>query len=487
MSRPNILLVMTDNQSAAMLGCYGNSEIVTPHIDALSERGVRFDDAYCVNAMCSPCRASVLTGLMPSQHGIHNWLDDGVASRWPQNWNAIGEFPTFPDRLKQAGYNTALIGKYHLGDPHHRPEHFDHWVTFPHGHTVSFFNNEMNNNGRPEFCAGHSVAYFTDRTIDFLKQRDANDEPFFVFLPYNGPYGHWPAIKGKSNTGFDALYDEVPMNSVAREGLNPDVVRRFALRVLESGGMPHERFMGPLLLPNHIEALRNYYAQISLIDDGVGRIVEHLRTTGQLDNTLIVYTADHGFSLGNHGVWGHGLASWPSTLHRSSTVIPLIASWPAQLKQRVETGLTTQLDLGPTLLQLAGLDPDSLHAGSAAQSRAQQWEQGGAARDCIYLEQEETRAIRTPDWLLMQRFEGAQTYPLDDALFKLDQDPDERDECRDRYPEQWRELRARNQQWFDAIAEARYDLWRGGSVKSNSAFEGIWRDAWGEQWHPLHS
>jgi len=113
--RPNILLVFVDNQPATMMGCSGNSEIHTPNLDALAERGTRFSEAYCPNAMCSPCRASVLTGLIPSQHGIHTWLDDSKISEWPDQWSAIEEFDTLPELLGQAGYDTALVGKYHLG------------------------------------------------------------------------------------------------------------------------------------------------------------------------------------------------------------------------------------------------------------------------------------------------------------------------------------------------------------------------------------
>jgi len=93
-SLPNIVLIMSDNQPADLLGCYGNEEVSTPHIDGLAARGTQFANAYCVNAMCSPCRASVMTGLMPSQHGIHNWLDDTLAPHWPHNWSAISEFNT---------------------------------------------------------------------------------------------------------------------------------------------------------------------------------------------------------------------------------------------------------------------------------------------------------------------------------------------------------------------------------------------------------
>ena len=331
MSRPNILLFMSDNQPASMLGSYGNDELRSPHLDTLAAKSARFAEAYCVNAMCSPCCASVLTGLMPSQHGVHAWLDDSLSSRWPERWNAIGEFPTFPAILKEAGYATALIGKYHLGQPFHPQNAFDHWVTFPHGHTVDFYGNTMIDNGQQSVHDGHSVDYFTMKTIEFVKERRRNKEqPFFYFVPYNGPYGHWPAIKGVARNQFAPLYADADMHSAPREGLSPDVVARYALRVLESGGKPHERFAGPLLLPNDVPSLRNYYSQTTLIDDGVGQILATLQETGVADDTIVIYTSDHGSSLGHHGIWGHGLAAWPASAHRPSFNIPLIISAPGR-------------------------------------------------------------------------------------------------------------------------------------------------------------
>ena len=166
---------MSDNQSAEFIGCYGNDEVLTPNIDELSKTGKLFSSAFCTNAMCSPCRASVLTGLMPSAHGIHNWLDDNLEKFWPDKWNAIGEFENFPGRLKEAGYTNALIGKYHLGKAKNSPHSFDHWVTFPHGHTTSFYNNQMIDNDENYSFEGHSVDFFTDKTIEFLRSRKGED------------------------------------------------------------------------------------------------------------------------------------------------------------------------------------------------------------------------------------------------------------------------------------------------------------------------
>lgn len=476
---------MSDNQAAGLLGCYGNREVHTPNLDALATRGVRFENTYCVNAMCSPCRASVLTGLMPSQHGVHNWLDDQRAAEWPKHWNAVGEFETFPGILKAAGYHTALIGKYHLGDPSHPPHAFDHWVTFPHGHTTSFHGNDMIDNGRRYRHDGHSVEFFTDKTIEFIDTGWNRDQPFFAFVPYNGPYGHWPAISGPSGTSFDTLYAERDMGSVPREGLNSAVVDRYQHRVIDSGGQPREQFKGPLLLPNHVESLRNYHAQVSLIDAGVGRILKALGAVGAREDTLVIYTADHGFSLGHHGIWGHGLATWPSSLRRPSTQIPLLMEYPRRFEPGIFTGLVSQLDIGPTLLELAGLPPE-VNAGADARSVLAALETGVQHhRDAIFMEQEETRAMRTQQWLYFQRFKHAPEFDLADELFDLIKDPGENHDCSEREAAVCKQLADELGIYFARYSTAEHDLWRGGRPKSNGSFDRFWKAAWGDRWAPV--
>lgn len=173
-TRPNIVLIMSDNHSADLLGCYGNPEISTPHLDQLASDGARFDNAFCVNAMCSPCRASVLTGLMPSQHGVHTWIDDRRMATWPDNWNALDGIDTIPEILGRNGYRTALVGKYHLGSPFQPQNGFDHWVTFPHGHTRDFWGNTVIDNGKQYVYEGHSVDYFTEKAVEYIGSRTAN-------------------------------------------------------------------------------------------------------------------------------------------------------------------------------------------------------------------------------------------------------------------------------------------------------------------------
>ena len=488
MSRPNIILFMSDNQPAEMLGCYGNDEINTPHLDRLAARGTRFQNAYCVNAMCSPCRASVLTGLMPSQHGIHNWLDDRLMELWPTNWSAIGEYTNIPTVIKQAGYTTALIGKFHLGVPFAPQLAFDHWVTFPHGHTTSFYNNDVIDQEERYRFAGHTVDFFTDKTIEFLEHQAGEHDPFFAFVPYNGPYGHWPAIRGRPDIKFAELYDNADMHSIPREGLSNEVLERFGLRVAEGG--VREQFKGPLLLPNNVESLRNYFAQISLIDSSVGRILETLERLQLDENTIVIYTSDHGFSLGHNGIWGHGAAAFPASAHRTSYHIPLIVAGGGLAEGVACDNLISQIDLFPTLASLVGAPEARPSLASSARDlgpalRGQDLE----GPDQVFYEQEETRAIRTPDWLFAARFQGAQSYPMQDELYRLEDDRAEKVNLIDQQDmsEVASELRTRVASFFETYSVPKYDLWRQGVAKSNVTYAKLWQDAWGEDWAPEHS
>lgn len=476
---------MSDNQPADLLGCYGNDEVKTPHLDKIAKNGIRFENAYCVNAMCSPCRASVLTGLMPSQHGVHNWLDDSLMTKWPHNWSAVGEYQNFPTLLKQAGYSTALIGKYHLGVPFEPQLAFDHWVTFPHGHTASFYGNEVIDQEKRYRFEGHTVDFFTDKTVDYIKGQKDEDKPFFAFVPFNGPYGHWPSIKGRAENEFAELYDEADMSSIPREGLDTKVLDRFGIRITEGGGEIREQFKGPLLLPNNVDSLRNYFSQVSLIDHGVGKIENALRDAGMLENTIVIYTSDHGFSLGHNGIWGHGMATWPATTHRPSFNIPLILSGgPIKQSCGVCDELVSQIDLFPTLLKLAGIDAKTTLPSAAndwsgyLNGEAQQWP------EAVFMEQEETRAVRTKDWLYMKRFDGAASYPLNDELYDLQSDWTEKNNLIEAsgYGDIKLELTQKIDGFFLVHSETEYDLWSGGSAKSNVSMAAFWKDAWGENW-----
>lgn len=489
MKQPNVVLIFVDNQPANMMGCSGNDEIHTPNLDGLARAGIRFDNAYCPNSMCSPCRASVLTGLMPSQHGIHTWLDDYQMDGWPKGWNAIAEFDTLAERLARAGYDTALVGKYHLGFADDAQNGFAYWVTLGHGHVLSFYDNEMNDNGQREIAPGHCVDYFTDKAMAYIESHGAPDSPpFFLYLTYPAPYGHWPSVKGEPDNRFADIYRHAPMNSVPREGISRELVDWIMLRHDKLPGQEDDYYCSLPQLPNDLPTLRNYYSQMSIVDDGVGRVLRKLEGSGLTEDTIIIYTADHGMSLGQHGFWGHGEDTWPSNVHREAHNIPLIISGPGDLSSgNLNSSLVGTTDIFATILDYCGLEPPSREDAPCRslrpllEGRPADWEQE------TFMEQEETRAIRTPKWLFMRRF-APTSYAFEDELYDLEHDPGERNNlARDEKLQSIvAELSEMIEAFFGLYADPKWDLWKGGRVKSNSTRPFLWREVWGDDWKPSY-
>lgn len=487
---PNIVVIMTDNQPNDAVGCYGNDEIYTPNIDALAANGLRFNNAYCPNAMCSPSRASVWTGRMPCQHGVHTWLDDRLMNQWPDDWNAIAEFQTLPEILKSNGYDTAMIGKYHLGKLDKAQNGIDHWVTMARGHTLDFYGNEMRVNDETFIHEGHSVDFFSEKAVDYIFERaDAPDKPFLLMLPYNGPYGHWPSIMGAAKNEFWENYKHMPMNSVPREGINKKAIEVFQLAtnyLSKKKGGPD--FSSLLQMPNDLTTLRNYYSQVSVIDKGVGQVMSALKAGGLDENTIVIYTADHGFSLGHHGFWGHGQATWPSNAFRIAYNIPMIMSGPGVLVQGSSEAYINSTDLFATLLDHLGIWETLEKKNIPSRSFAKLLDNGKADwTNEVFLEQEETRAIRTPTWSYFKRFTDSKNYPLTNELYDLREDPDERLNLSGvkNYQEIERELSNKINTFFRIYADPKFDLWRGGRPKSNTSRPWLWKDAWGEEWNPI--
>lgn len=469
MTRPDIILIYADNQQAATLGCYGNPEIHSPNLDRMAAQGVRFDNAYCANAFCSPCRASLMTGLMPSAHGVHAWIDDRRSEAWPKGWDALDGIPTLPELLRAQGYRTGLFGKYHLGDPSVPARGWDRWVTMADGHVRSFYDNRITDEGETYAQPGHSVDFFTDKAIEWL---GATEGPKFAYVPLPAPYGHWPATNDGQRNRFAALYDDCPMHSIPREGLSAAAVAHYdRIKGQSGGGLDFSMLMRA---PNHLPTLRNYYSQISMIDDAVGRIM------AAAPDALILYSADHGLSLGHHGFWGHGAATYPSNLHLAAHSVPLIARGPGVVASGVSNAHVGTPDLFATVLDLAGAQaPDGIAGRSFTPAL------GGSpmpAMDAVIAEQEETRVIRTSDWLYFQRFGD-----LGDALYDLRDDPGETVNLADD-PDcagVLADLRARVDACFDAHARPRADLWRGGRPLQNATMGAFWREAWGDDWAPV--
>ena len=488
-SQPNIVLIFTDNHQASTLGCYGNPEIHTPHLDELSRHGMLFENAFCPNGFCSPCRASVMTGLLPSQHGVHSWIDDRNMAQWPENWHALNGLRTLPATLQSAGYRTALSGKYHLGDPTTKMDGFDYWCTMADGHVRSFYKNRITENGNSYDHEGHTVDFFTAKGIGFIEEQVAAENPFFLYVPYPAPYGHWPATSEQVRCRYSELYDDCPMHTIPRLGLSKASVDGFLMRQQHSGGGLDYSLI--LRAPNDLPTLRNYYAQISMVDDGVGQLVAALDRLGVSDNTIFIFTADHGLSVGHHGFWGHGSATFPSNLHHAAHSVPLIIRHTPTVKAGHRSNvMVSNMDLYSTILDYIGLpnDQGSMSVPSRSLKSVLTGLSNELADGAVYSEQEETRVVRTRQWVYFKRFAGAAGYEIGDELYNVESDPEEKiNLCgQPEYKSVRAELDAMLTGFFATHSRAEADLWNGGTVLQHSERQSFWRDAWGSNWQPVY-
>ncbi|MDQ6630834.1 MAG: sulfatase-like hydrolase/transferase, partial [Verrucomicrobiota bacterium] len=299
---PNIIFILTDNHGAWTLGCYGNKEIRTPNIDKLAAQGILFTRAYCNNSVCSPSRASFLTGLIPSQHGVHAYIPNATQIG-PKAYDTIKEFRTLPKILSEAGYICGLSGKWHLGENLFPQEGFTYWFAKAGGHTTTFYNDDMIWQGKIYKEPKYTTEAITDHAIEFIEQN--REKPFFLYLAYNAPYGLGKVVQEEHQNRHTAFYAHKKMESFPREKINPWLkANRFAV--------------------NNVKSMRSYAAAVSGVDDGVGRVMDTLKKLGLDKNTLVVFSADQGLNAGHGGYWGIGDHSRPINTQEAMVRIPLI-------------------------------------------------------------------------------------------------------------------------------------------------------------------
>lgn len=474
--RPNVLLIVADNQSASLLGTYGNRDIDTPNIDRIAAAGVVFENAFAASGVCSPTRAALLTGLMPSQTGVHNALPTDAQRIGIEDWSAIGEFRTLPYTLSAAGYETALIGKYHLGT-HDKPQlGFEHWVTMETGHTKSFVETDVIDNGRRLRVTQHATDYWTDKAIEFLSRR-SGERPFFLMLSYNGPYMLPPVVTGAGHSPHAARYAEQPPE-FPQEPVHA-YLRGWAIGQAPSAEMRAEAThawaaIGAL---NNRRAMINTAAETTSVDDGVGRVVAALRELELEDDTLVIYTSDQGSAYGQHGLWGNTSWADPFPAYDSHMRVPLVFYHPRRVPAgRRASPAVSQIDLFPTILDYLGLTGVQI-SGAHGRSVVPSVVGGESQADRpVFFEFVTTRAIRTAEWKYVERFPSGP-----DELYRLVDDPGETvnragdAELRDLEAE----LRSRMSEWFSRVANPAFDVWRGGTGKGrliedygkNSIFE----------------
>ena len=261
------------------------------------------ENAFTPSPVCSPARASFLTGKLPSQHGIHDYIASGP-DFGERHW--LSGQKILPEILKGAGYQTGLAGKWHLGRDMEPGPGFDQWFALSGDYPIPQHGRyRYSDNGRETFDERPLVDVVTDKGLEVLNRFDA-DSPFFLLVGYTATHSPWADHPSR----FVDLYRTASFASVSDEEA-PHL------------GMPNleSRDLRPR---SRREGLMQYYAAISHIDEGVGRFLAALKTRGLLDDTLIVYTSDHGLNCGQHGIWGKGNGTLPLNMVEESIRVPLI-------------------------------------------------------------------------------------------------------------------------------------------------------------------
>jgi len=353
---PNILWICTDQQRWDTIRALGNKHIRTPNIDRLCAEGVAFTHAHCQNPICTPSRASFLTGMYP------RYLN--ACTNGNESWQS--EAPLVTKTLADAGYDCGLAGKFHLSAAQGRiePRYDDgyrvfHWSHHPHdswpeGHA---YNDWLKRQGidhdttkkkfgyiPPEF---HQTKWCADRAIDFMREK--REGPWL--FSYNCFDPHPPLDPPKEYLDrFDL--DSLPVPEWTEDDLREEKALAGVNFQSKAGRIPAKKAR---------LSLAKYWAMIEQIDDHVGRMLDALEASGQRENTVVIFTSDHGHMIGDHGLNNKGCRFYEGLVR-----VPLICSWPGRFKAGVKSDALVELtDITPTLLELAGLEvPEGMHGKS---------------------------------------------------------------------------------------------------------------------------
>ncbi len=410
-ARPNILLVVTDDQGHWACGPCGSAEIETPTMDLLAATGVWFANASSPSPVCSPARASLLTGRLPSQHGIHDFLSETGSDE--HDWLA-GEI-LLPELLREAGYFTSLVGKWHLSGSGRPPAGvFDRWLSYDVG-AEGWQNQYLHrgrvhllDNGEAVTVDGFQTAELTRWAIEIIEHR-SDDRPFFMLF---APTETHAPFDGHPDEWVDR-YRSVSFADIPRG---------------ESSALPPNG-AASLLPDDPTEMLAQYYAAVSAQDAWIGELLTALDDAGLVDDTLVIVTSDHGHMNGQHGLVGKANATLPQNLYEEVVRVPLVMRWPARLPEGAATDLfVDHLDLFATVLDAAGIELDDAtreRISSPGRSLLQLF--GGSAvewRRYRFAEHGNARMVADRRWKLVRRYP-----PVDpsfgDELYDLETDPRE--------------------------------------------------------------
>lgn len=342
--RPNIIVVLVDDLRWDELGCTGHPFVRTPNIDRIAYEGARFRNAFCTTPLCSPVRASLLTGLYAHHHGILDNTDRSKQSH---------ELMTFPRRLHETGYETAYVGKWHMGNDDSARPGFDFWVSMK-GQGTSF-DPVLNVNGEQIKHNGHTTDALNAHAREFVQRK--RDRPFCLYIAHkalhpeliqydDGSISDPSAARFLPAKRHENLYadDAIPR----RLNVIDTLEGKPALRRKIEGLPPLSRETGT---PN--DTVRDRLRMLAAVDEGLGILLDSLEQTDQLDNTVIVVTSDHGYWYGEHGLSVERRLAYEEAIR-----IPLLFRYPPLVKRgQLIDEFALNIDLAPTLLELADTAP----------------------------------------------------------------------------------------------------------------------------------
>lgn len=484
--KTNIIVILSDDQGSWSLGSYGNPEIQTPVLDQMAKEGIRFEHFFCTSPVCSPARASILTGKMPSQHGVLDWLGGGSvrkedfhgfsidyehaipyladpeSSKSRQKDGKIGFEETlsyqkymnfergpvsymkdhlcYTEVLEEAGYTCGLAGKWHLGNSYEAQKGFSFWEVIARGGT-NYMLPEYIRDGKAVIEERYLTDTITDDALRFLEEN--HEKPFYLSVHYTAPHDPW--LKEDQPEDIWKLYDGCDFSYI------PDLPRHPWQEAMRTQPKNEEE---------RREYIQGYYTCVTAMDRNIGRIMEYLKTHGLAENTLVIFLADNGFNIGHHGIWGKGNATFPLNMYESSVKVPCII-WGTGVKPgQVNRALLSQYDLFPTILDVAGaVTPevqsymDTLPGTSMKQILSGKKDR---IRDevVVYEEYGPVRMIRDDRYKLIYRMPYGPH-----ELYDLEQDPEEM--VNHFSDPQYREIKIRLfqslEQWFESYTDERYD------------------------------
>jgi arylsulfatase A-like enzyme len=356
-SRPNLLFIMSDDHAAHAISAYaavlGHPAInVTPNLDRIAEGGMRFDACFCTNSICTPSRAAILAGTYNHVNGVTT-LDTPMDNR----------LDTFPKLIQASGYQTALFGKWHLGlGAAHEPTGFDEWRILPgqgHYHDPVM----IGPGGEVAERGGYVTDLITDDCLDWLERRDP-DRPFALLCHHKAPHRSWEP-SSRHVTLFDDVDIPEPPTMWDDHARRAAIVRAVRMRLLDLDPIRDLKAPLPAGLTEHEEVrwryqryIKDYLRTIVSVDENVGRLLDRLDEDGVADDTVVVYTSDQGFFLGDHGWFDKRL------MYEESMRMPLLVRYPRLTRPGSACDdIVVNVDFAPTFLELAGLEPPATMQG----------------------------------------------------------------------------------------------------------------------------